>query len=219
MTAPEPIDLGRVQRECYAAVVSDCCDALGLRAQTLESGIVPLVGEGVLAGFARPVRSAAVERAPERHYGREIDFIDSLLPGDVVMARCTPPAAFWGELFSAAARGRGSHGAIVDGLVRDRARVGSVAGFTLFGRGARPTDSLGRISIAEHDTAVVVGGVTVRRGDLVVADADGVVVVPGDVAPEVVDRALEKASAERSSFSMLLGGAYLREVWERHGVL
>jgi regulator of RNase E activity RraA len=219
MSAPSPIDLDRVARECYAAVISDCCDALGLRSQTLEHGIVPLAGDGVLAGFARPVRSEAVERAPERHYGREIDFIDSLQPGDVVMGACAPPVAFWGELFSAAARGRGARGAVVDGLVRDRARVGAVAGFVLHGRGTRPTDSLGRISIVEHDTPIVVGGVTVQRGDLVVADGDGVVVVPADVAPEVVERALAKAGAERSSFSMLLDGAYLREAWERHGVL
>lgn len=220
MSAVEkPIDLDRVTRELYSAVVSDACDAVGLWQQTLAPEIVPLVGDGVLAGYARPVRSGAVARVPERPYGREIDFVDSLRPGDVVMGACAPAVGFWGELFSAAAHGRGARGAVVDGLIRDCARVERVPGFKLHARGTRPADSLGRISICEVDVPVAVGGVTVAVGDLVVADRDGVVCVPADAAEEVVARSFEKAGAERSSFSMLLDGAYLREAWERHGVL
>jgi regulator of RNase E activity RraA len=59
----------------------------------------------------------------------------------------------------------------------------------------------------------------VAEGDLVLADADGIVVVPAAAEPDVLARALSRASAERSVLSDLLAGARLREVWERWGIL
>jgi len=61
-----------------------------------------------------------------------------------------------------------ARGAVVDGLIRDRRKIAEL-GFPVFGRGCRPTDSLGRVSIREVDTAVEFGGVEVRSGDLVAA--------------------------------------------------
>jgi 4-hydroxy-4-methyl-2-oxoglutarate aldolase len=219
MSGRPDIDLPLVRERCYAAVISDCCDAVGLRNQALAARIEPLVGEGqVLAGWARPALSSAVESIPDDPYANEIDYIDSLGADDVVVARCDG-AAFWGELFSTAARARGAVGAVVDGLIRDRARIAEVEGFVVHATGSQPTDSLGRCSIAVRDEPVIVGGVSVGVGDLVVADVDGVVVVPCAAVEEVVARALEKASAETSSRQLLARGALLREAWEAHGVL
>ena len=67
--------------------------------------------------------------------------------------------------------------------------------------------------------AVVCGGVAVTPGDLVLADDDGVVVVPQDVETEVLARATEKAERESTVRHELLAGATLREVWDRHRVL
>ncbi len=63
------------------------------------------------------------------------------------------------------------------------------------------------------------GGVPVAPDDLVLADEDGVVVVPQALEAEVLRRAIERATAERSVLEELLGGASLREVWERWHVL
>lgn len=213
-------DLEAVRRECYAAVVADSCDAVGLRHQALESGIAPAVTAGpVLLGWARPVRSVAVDAIPEAPYAHEIAYIDSLGPDEVVMARCEAPNAFWGELFSTAARARGARGAVVDGFVRDQARIAQVEGFSVYSRGSHPTDSLGRSSIVESDAPVVVGGVTVEIGDLVIADVDGIVVVPRAATDEVMTRALAKARKEDGSRAMLREGATLREAWQRFRVL
>lgn len=107
----QDINLDVVAGECYAAVVSDCCDAIGLRHQTLDPAIRPVAPSmSVLVGWARPVLSVAVESGPARPYGAEIDFIDSLKQGQVVMGRCEINAAFWDELFSTAARVRGTRG-------------------------------------------------------------------------------------------------------------
>ena len=219
---PSDLDLDELARITYSAVFSDVCDQLGLRHQTLAPNIAPVVGlpEGAtLIGWARTARSIAVDAPPERHYGAEIDFIDSLAAGDLVIADCSEaPAAFWGELFSTAAAARGARGAVVDGLIRDHDRIARL-GFPVFATGHRPTDSLGRVSIDVVDVPISVGGVTVASSDLIVADHDGVVVVPASCARAVADRAAAKASTESDAQRMLRSGAMLREAWERFRVL
>ena len=217
--SPNPdLDLDAVARVTYSAVFSDICDALGLRGQTVTPGLLPLGASGTLVGWARTGLSQPVEAPPARHYGNEIDFIDSLRPGDVPVISCPAPVAAWGELFSTAAKGRGARGAIVDGLVRDRTKIEEL-GFPVFSRGCRPTDSLGRISLVETDMRIDLGGVALQTGDLVVADADGVTVVPRDVALEAIQRALEKVATENKARDLLLHGGLLADVWERFGVL
>ncbi len=213
------VDLDRLASLTYTAVFSDVCDALGLRGQTGAPGLAPVApGGGTLVGWVRTARSVAVDEAPDRPYGREIDFIDSLRPGDVVVASCDAPAALWGELFSTAALGRGARGAVIDGLIRDRDRIAAMP-FPVVARGCRPTDSLGRVAITDTDTEVTVAGVTAHTADLIVADADGVIVVPADAVAEAVPRALEKATTEDRARALLLEGGLLADVWERFQVL
>ncbi len=213
------VDLDRLAALTYTAVFSDVCDGLGLRGQTCAPGLAPVAaGRGTALGWVRTARSAAVDGPPDRPYGREIDFIDSLQPGDMVVASCDEPAALWGELFSTAALGRGARGAVIDGLIRDRDRIATMS-FPVFARGYRPTDSLGRVAITDTDGAITVGGVTARTGDLIVADADGVIVVPADAVAEAVPRALEKATTEDRARDLLLAGGLLADVWERFRVL
>lgn len=112
------------QSQIFAAVVSDVCDQLGYRHQALRPGISKVAGRDVLIGRARTARSARVESIPDDPYSGQIDFIDSLEVGDVVVAETGGSLdAFWGELFSAAARARGCLGAVVDGYVRDVERI------------------------------------------------------------------------------------------------
>ena len=217
---PTPaLDLDAVASVTYSAVFSDVCDAMGLRGQTVAPGLVPLGGGGTLVGWARTALSVPVEAPPARHYGAEIDFIDSLRTGDVAVIDCSGrPAAAWGELFSTAAKGRGARGAVIDGLVRDRRKITDL-GFPVFGRGCRPTDSLGRVSIEAADTPITLGGVPVATGDLVIADEDGITIVPRAHAPEAIERALAKATTENKARDLLLAGGTLADVWERFRVL
>ena len=216
--APLP-DLDALARVTYSAVFSDICDALGLRQQTAAPGLLPLSGSGTLIGWARTALSLPVDAAPARPYGHEIDYIDSLRKGDVAVIECSKaPVAAWGELFSTAAKGRGARGAIVDGMLRDRSKIEDL-GFAVFARGCRPTDSLGRVSIHEADTAVTIGGVVVHGGDLVVADADGLTVVPRERAVEAITLAVEKAATENKARDLLLHGGLLADVWEKFRVL
>jgi 4-hydroxy-4-methyl-2-oxoglutarate aldolase len=217
---PNPeLDLDPVAAVTYSAVFADICDKLGLRNQTASPGIIPLGASGTLIGWARTALSLPVDAPPERHYGNEIDFIDSLRPNDVAVIDCSrAPAAAWGELFSTASKGRGARGAVIDGLIRDQVKIRAL-GFPVFARGHRPTDSLGRVSIQAADTAIELGGVAVHSGDLVVADEDGVTIVPRDRAHEVVALAVAKATTENEARDLLLAGGTLADVWEKFRVL
>ncbi|WP_419913738.1 RraA family protein [Hoeflea sp.] len=220
-TANEPIDLDDLSRTTYSAVFSDVCDAAGFREQTLEPGLRLQAGRsGVLVGWARTAVSRPVTQIPERPYGGEIDFIDSLNPGDVAIVDCSGrPAAAWGELFSTASVGRGARGAVIDGYVRDIDKIDALGRFPVYGRGSRPTDSLGRVSIQERDIPVCVYGHTIHPGDLVICDRDGVTCVPRAFALEIAEKAREKATTENAARELLLQGGYLRDVWEKYRVL
>lgn len=213
------VEIARLAADGYAAVMSDACDRAGLPHQTMSPGIAPVSGTGVLAGWARVARWEAVAEAPAVPYAAEIAFLDSLRPGDVVVATAGgAPAAIWGELFSAAASARGAHGAVLDGLMRDTARVRAL-GFAVHARGARPTDSLGRVSLVDSGGPTPIADVMVADGDLIMADADGVVVVPAEAAEAVAGQALEKATTERKGLALLREGAMIHDVWTRFGVL
>jgi len=126
--------------------------------------------------------------------------------------------AYWGELFSAAAKGHGAVGAICDGPVRDVAKIRAV-GFDVFAPGSRPVDFRARMRVVSTGEPVRCGGVLVDPGDVVLGDDDGVVVVPAAIEAEVLRLAVSRATAERTVLAELLDGASLRDVWDRWHVL
>jgi len=201
-------------------IVSDAMDALGRRGQVLEAGIRPLV-----AGTRAFGRAATLQFAPNTlddadPYRDSIDFIDGLGPGDVAVLAtgATTRAASWGELFSAAAIGHGAVGVITDGCLRDTPKIAGL-GFPAFSRGHLPLDYRARMRVVATAQPVVLAGVTIHPGDIVLADDDGIAVIPQDVEQEILDRARARAAAESTVLNELLHGDGLRAVWERHGIL
>ena len=202
------------------AVVSDILDELGHRDHVLDPAIRPLGDAGIIAGWANPFVVAEVDEIPADPYTGEIAAMDDIAPGDVVLiaAGGSARAACWGELFSTAARARGARGTLIDGYCRD-ARVIAALGYPVWCRGLLPLDVKGRLAVTAWRHPAVVGGLPVQPGDLVVADADGVVVVPAALAAEMVRRALEKVSKENGVRDALAEGSTLRSAYDRFGVL
>ncbi len=209
-----------VEEKLYTAVVSDSLDELGYRNQALNEFMRPLAPGFRFAGWARTIAYADVYHVPANPYCLEIESVDSILPGEVVVASTGGSVrnAPWGELLSTAARARGARGAVIDGLVRDVRKIEEL-GFPVFARGIKPVDSRGRGQVIDYNVPVECAGVLVSPGDLVFADYDGVIVVPAEVLPEVIRMATDKATRENSSRAELMAGAYLRDVYARFGVL
>ena len=91
--------------------------------------------------------------------------------------------------------------------------------FPAFGFGTRPYDYKGRMRIKSMRTTVICGGVEVNPGDGVIADADGIVVVPAQHLAKVTELANARAATEKSVLKDLLAGKSVREVWNAYGVL
>jgi len=142
------------------------------------------------------------------------------LPGEVVVVSTQQSTrnAPWGELLSTAARARGAKGVVVDGLVRDVKKIEAI-GFPVFAAGIKPLDSKGRGIVTDYNIPVECGEVLVNPGDLLIADEDGVVVVPRQAVDEVIRLAGEKVSRENESRGELMRGAFLRDVYKKYGVL
>lgn len=206
--------------QLYAAVVSDALDDVGRREQVMHAQIRPLSPDFVVVGRAMPILAADVFARPQDPYKLEIESVDSLKPGDVVVAKTSGAdrTGLWGELLSTAAVARGALGAVVDGCVRDVRRIQRL-GFPVFATGIRPVDSMGRSLVIDYNCPVECCGVLVEPGDVVFGDLDGVVVVPKAVEAEVFERAFAKAERESHSRAALLQKGYLRDVYDRFGVL
>jgi regulator of RNase E activity RraA len=214
------VDLGLVRERLGSSVVSDILDGMGLRRQAMDAGMRPLGDEMSAAGTAFTMLMADQYDEANDTFTLQFRAIDSLGRDDVmvVCSNGSTRAALWGELLSTAAAYRGAAGAVIDGLSRDVKLIKKM-GFPVFCRGVRPISSKGRVIAVDYNCAVEVGGVTVHPGDLVVADLDGVVVVPSDAAEEVVQRALGIVDSEKKTRSELRRGAGLSDVYRKYGTV
>ena len=219
-TADEDRLLATMRDRLYVAVVSDALDAIGLHEQAMAARLRPLAPTMRFVGRAHTVLTADVYERPANPYRLEIEAVDALKPGDVMVADTnrSERTCFWGELLSTAAIARGAVGCAIDGHTRDVLRIMEL-GFPVFATGVRPVDSSWRSSVIAYDCPVTCGGVLVRPGDIVFGDFDGIVVVPRERLAEVVAAALAKVEGENQSREMLRQGALLRDVYDKYGVL
>lgn len=200
-------------------MVADALDSCGITDQAMSADIRPLHTQGAVWGRAVTLQFAPDYTVPAEPYDDIISFIDSLDSNDfVVISSGSDRSALWGELFSAAALGRGAAGMVCDGLIRDSDKVRAL-GFPVFCRGTRPLDFRARQFIVSLREPVACGGVIVHPDDAVVADADGVVVVPENAIVDVAAAARQKASRELDVLDELQSGTTLRSVWDRHRIL
>jgi 4-hydroxy-4-methyl-2-oxoglutarate aldolase len=218
---PSDIELfAHMESSLYTAVIADSLDELGYRQQAMRENLRPLFPDSCFAGWARTVACVDVFHVSEDPYAKEIEAVDSILAGEVVVVSTADSTrnAPWGELLSTAARARGARGAVIDGLVRDVRKIEGL-GFPVFARGIKPVDSRGRGLVIDYNVPVDCGGVLVNPGDLVFADYDGVMVIPAEVLPEAIRLATDKVTRENHTRDELMAGAYLRDVYEKYGVL
>lgn len=217
-----PTHLEAIRARLYSAVLSDVLDACGYRNQAMAPAIRPLDESLVMAGYARTgaYREVYHVEAGENPYELEIALVDALGPDEVVVFGCggSQRIAPWGELLSTAARARGAAGCVTDGFVRDIRQIRALR-YPVFHGGVAPLDSKGRGKVAAIDVPIRCAGVLIHPGDLVVGDADGVVVVPREVEDQVLKLAFEKVSGENDTRAELEAGAKLADVFARHGIL
>lgn len=217
------LDFGHYTSVIYSAVLSDVLDSMDYFNQAMRPFVRPVDDSLVMMGRARTGLYAPIysTEATPNPYELEMALVDSLQPGEIAVLGCHGPSerlAPWGELLSTRAQVAGAHGCVTDGLVRDLRHIKSMK-FPVFHGGIGPLDSKGRAKMIEKDTSIICAGVTVRSGDIVFGDIDGVVVIPQAIEAAVLEQAVHKATSETATRSELLQGVKLQQVYEKYGVL
>ena len=219
MTLP-PITLEVVRDHLYTAVVADALDAMGFRRQSPRVPFKPMTGVGKLVGRCKTTLWADMAHDDPNPYALELRAVDDCRMGDILIAAAggSTRSGIWGELLSAAARNSGCAGAIIHGAVRDVEKI-RLMGFGVFASDTCPYDSLHRQRAIDIDVPVEIDFVRFSPGDLVIADPDGVVVVPREVEVDVLRRAWEKVHAENQMRDAIKGGMKARDAFGQFGIL
>lgn len=213
-----------IKETLHVAVVCDILDSLGYRNQAMHQRLRPLLPDIKNCGFVGRARTLKWMETDyivkENPYGLEIEAMDSIKEGDVIVHSTdySGTNAPWGELMSTVAKRSGAVGCICDSQIRDCVRIIQM-GFPVYYSGIRPLDSMGRGRVMEYDVPVRCGEVLVNPGELVFADFDGIVVIPGNVEKKIIGLARKKVGKESLSRKALLNGKSLREVYDRYRVL
>ena len=208
----------------YVPAVADVLDDMGYTNQVLNCMPRPLYPDVKLAGPAVTVSTYwySSYKSGERDVESLASIFDVCYDGCVVVVATggRKDAACWGELMSNAARARGAVGAVLDGAIRDVPKIYEIAPpFQVFSTGFTPADSKGRVEFGEKQIEIVVGGVRVRPGDIVFGDFDGVVIIPQEIAEEVVAAAEDKVRRESGFREAIRRGEDFRKSVERYKVI
>lgn len=214
------IDLNIIREKLSSSVISDVLDGMGYPNQAMSKEIRPLDPGMKIVGYAATMLMADIYDQSKDTFGLQMKTIDDLKPDEVMMicANGSERAALWGELLSTAAKYRGAVGAILDGLVRDVNLIQDMK-YPVFAKGICPVSSKGRLIAIEQACPILVGGVKVKPGDLVVADLDGVAVIPTEIAEAVIEEALDVTNRETMTRDELKKGSTLTEVFEKYGTI
>jgi regulator of RNase E activity RraA len=199
------------------ASVSDAVDKIAGRRGYMDHEIKPRINEKKVVGPAVTILEGPTDEAlPPTH---ALDAIDESPKGSVIVIAIggETNVAVWGGLMTAGAEVNGHAGAVLDGGVRDVTEIRRDSGFQVFSRSVSPSTTVGRFKTISSNVPVVCGGVTVNPGDLVVADLDGVVVVPQAHVDAVLKMATEIEVREAEQARLIRQTKSLREGLAKYG--
>jgi regulator of RNase E activity RraA len=211
-------DLAKRLEACYASAVHDVLRLMGYANCVLPPSIRGLDPTRRLAGEVYTV-SGHVDQTLSRHETllRWVQVL-SRVPGGKVLV-CQPQTkaiALMGELSAQALMAKGTRGYVVDGHCRDTEMVLEL-GFPVFCEAATPADIVERWTYDGLGQPVTIGSVTIESGDWVIADRDGVVVIPAAAVEEAVARSEEVMATESDMRAAIVGGMDPEQAYLKYG--
>lgn len=198
------------------AIVSDILDTYGVN--NLVTGLTPNISETRIIGRAKTLKLREIkpEESSDLIY-EALKSYDHIAMGEIIVVENElDELAYFGALNAHISKRIGIKGAIINGKTRDNQEVRSL-GFPVFSKGYTAKDVKGRAVLEHFNNAINIGGVDIHPGDLIVADAEGVIVIPKEIEVEVIQKAIEVASLETNIKSDLLTGFSIKDVLNRNG--
>lgn len=211
-------DLATRLESCYSGAVYDVLRSMGYPNQVLPHTIRPLETSYKLAGKIYTV-SGHVDKTQSAHETLlGWTALLSKAPKDSVVM-CQPndsSMAHMGELSAETLQFRGVRGYIVDGGCRDSDFIQKI-GFKVFCRYFTPIDVVGRWIADSFEKPITIGEVTILTGDYVLADRDGIVIIPQQIAEDVVTKTEEVLQTESLIRKAILQGVDPQEAYLKYG--
>lgn len=195
----------------YSGDIHDCLDKLGIwgaiEGLHLYGKLPPsgkFCGPAITVQFI-PNRAKITSR---RYHKAIDDSAGSVLVIDTANAvgSCT------GELMCTGAKVHGALGTIVNGTIRDLQEIQQIE-YPVFAKGVLPVTAVGRMEDIATQVDIEIGGIRIQPGDIIFADLDGIVVIPQEAAPVVVDMADALGKLERNFKEEILNGKPLFDVF------
>lgn len=192
--------------------ISDALDKFGIAGGC--KGITPIVSGVKMVGTAYTVRYIPIGAVK----GTVGDYIEDVLPGDVIVldnngrTDCT----VWGDILTVTAKMKGISGTVIDGVCRDIPTILEEK-YPVFSRGKFMMTGKDRVMVEATQVVVSIGKVQVRPGDILVGDDSGVVVVPQEMAEEVLEAATAIKEAENLIIEAVRGGLSLTAARAKFG--
>src|SRR5579859_685834 len=182
-----------------------------LEHEFMDPELRPIISRFAFAGPAITVRCFGTDSAIV-HYA-----VDIAQPGDVIVIDRLGDRRYacWGGGVSVGATAKGVVGAVVDGVLTDRVEIEDLR-FPVFGRGISPLTTRAPGLTGELNVAVRCGGLIVNPGDIVLADDDGIIVLPPARVAEIVEIGLPREKAGRERQQRMREGVPLGELSGAH---
>lgn len=200
-----------------SAIISDVLDDMGVHSVLSPQFAANLRGARVL-GRARTVQiDPCTDTDDYRRIYDTLSIYDELSAQNIiVVANRVPESAFFGELNARLAIRAGAAAAIVDGVTRDSEETARL-GFPVFSKGTYCRDTRRRGVMASKGRTVLIDGVNVHRDDLILADRDGIVVLPRHLEAEALERAIKVVQRERDVVADIASDVSTEALVQRHG--
>lgn len=201
----------------FTAAVNDVLREMQLLHQVLPNNIMPLKDEMRVAGIAFTVKGSKNLKL-ENEMEFRAKMLEELHEDSVVVWDTSgdDESAQWGEVMTMASKRRGCRGAVVDGGVRDTDNILS-QNFPVFCKYRTSNGMLGRFRMIGYQMPIMLGRVMIYPGDIIFGDIDGVIVVPRDIAYDVLLRAEYIKENEKEIKKMVLEGLTPSEVVKKGG--
>ena len=209
--------------EAGTAVIADVFDLLGMTPPVLDNALHPV---GRAASFAGPAYTiggtAHIWKGGDRE---KLQAIDDMPEGIVAIwaSNDAKGVCCFGDLLASAMRARGCNAAVVDGGVRDGSFL-EQCGMPVVARYLTPAQGIGRwkVTTVQSDVNVrgaLAGWITVKPGDTVVGDADGVIVIPQDMLDNVTAKVITWSQSESGARDEIQKGLPLLAALAKYGHL
>ena len=213
-----------MRKDLDSAVIGDILDVMGYYHQFLPMEVKALRENMLMVGRAMtvkeedlPVTGKPVEGEPT--FGYMLDALDDLKKNEgYICSGSTPNYALVGELMCTRMKTLGAVGAVMNGPHRDTTGILALD-FPCFSYGCYSQDQAPRGRVTAWRVPIQFGDVTVNPGDIVFGDIDGVVVIPQSVEKEVIEKAWEKATGEKTVAKAMAAGMGAKEAFTKYGIM